>query len=757
MPGKPAKVVGIDAAPVRAARPSFWMPSKWAVAAMLMMGIGVGSWKFWEWFGPAPTGNRARVLSADGSVYRLKGNAISPVGTGAEIEEGVVLRTAAGAHASVQLLDGSTVEIGERAELSVTATRRDTTVRLERGQIIVQAAKRSSGHLFVESPDSRVAVTGTIFSVNRGIAGSRVSVVEGEVHVEHGTAKDVLRPGDQVTTHASMARTAIKDEISWSRDYDKYLDVLQQLVDMKSKLSQIRMPGMRYSSRLLGNVPEGTVVYVSLPNLGRAIADMQQIVSDQTQQSPELQAWMQSQMSQFQRVTSQMSRIGEYVGDEIVFASRACKGFCGVLVAEAVKPGLKEYIDQEILNLGGAQKMGNIKILTVGNKVLIGENQETLDAVSKGESRFAQSPFGQSITGVYNRGAGLFVAADLESIFQDKVFEDEVAKGRPGSRFGFDKVRQFIAEQKEVNGQSEYSAVLTFAGERQGVASWLALPGAMGSLKFVSPDAQFASSFVVKQPAQMLSDAIGLADGKQVDLQEFERVFGVSLEQLASYLGGEITFAVDGPLVPIPSWKMVAEVKDPAGLQTAIVRLIEAGNTKLRNDKKPELALNQESANGRTWFSMKSPFDHVPMEIHYVYVDGYLLAAPNRTLLMKAIRDREAGTTLATSSEFRKMLPRDDRANFSGMIYQNAGDVMRLFAQTAGAATTGLTPEQSKRAEQLVNNFEATLICLYGEHDRIEMASQGAPANLLLKGFAAQLMNGLPQRSGTDTPKRSYR
>ncbi|MBC7927214.1 MAG: zf-HC2 domain-containing protein, partial [Bryobacteraceae bacterium] len=67
-PGKLAKVVGIDAAPVHAARPSFWMPSKWAVAAMLMMGIGIGSWKFWEWFGPAPTGNRARVLSADGSV-----------------------------------------------------------------------------------------------------------------------------------------------------------------------------------------------------------------------------------------------------------------------------------------------------------------------------------------------------------------------------------------------------------------------------------------------------------------------------------------------------------------------------------------------------------------------------------------------------------------------------------------------------------------------------------------------------------------
>jgi ferric-dicitrate binding protein FerR (iron transport regulator) len=59
----------------------------------------------------------------------------------------------------------------------VGARGHDMTVALENGAVIVQAAKRTSGHLYVKTPDCRVAVTGTVFSVNFGLKGSRVAVL----------------------------------------------------------------------------------------------------------------------------------------------------------------------------------------------------------------------------------------------------------------------------------------------------------------------------------------------------------------------------------------------------------------------------------------------------------------------------------------------------------------------------------------------------------------------------------------------------
>ena len=94
---------------------------------------------------------------------------------GQELPDGVEIRTAKDSDAMLQLKDGSIVELRERSGFSTTQAASDLTIRLGRGSIIVQAAKRSSGHLYVATADCRVAVTGTVFSVTSGVKGSRVS------------------------------------------------------------------------------------------------------------------------------------------------------------------------------------------------------------------------------------------------------------------------------------------------------------------------------------------------------------------------------------------------------------------------------------------------------------------------------------------------------------------------------------------------------------------------------------------------------
>ena len=160
-------------------------------------------------------------------------------------------------------------------------------------------------------------------------------------------------PGDQVSTHPSMGRTAVADEISWSRNYDQYLALLKQFVSVKGKLAQVQMPGLRYGSRLLESVPEGTNIYRQPAEPGTApFADLQRIVTDQARRVRNCSSWMQSQMPEFEKITAQLTNFGDYIGDEVVFASQACKGFCGVLIAEVTRPGLRENIDSEIAKQG---------------------------------------------------------------------------------------------------------------------------------------------------------------------------------------------------------------------------------------------------------------------------------------------------------------------------------------------------------------------------------------------------------------------
>jgi uncharacterized protein (TIGR03435 family) len=172
---------------------------------------------------------QSRVAEAvDGSLYRVAGGTRHALQAGEPLTFGETLHSN-GAGAIFALTDGSRVEMRAQSEASLERADDGVRIRLSEGGVIVNAAKQQNGrHLYVQTKDVTVSVVGTVFLVNAEEEGSRVAVIEGEVHVQQGATEKKLRPGEQVATDPQMAPLPVSEEIAWSRQAETHLALLQQ-------------------------------------------------------------------------------------------------------------------------------------------------------------------------------------------------------------------------------------------------------------------------------------------------------------------------------------------------------------------------------------------------------------------------------------------------------------------------------------------------------------------------------------------------
>lgn len=288
-------------------------------------------------------------------------------------------------------------------------------------------------------------------------------------------------------------------------------------------------------------------------------------------------------------------------------------------------------------------------------------------------------------------------------------------------------LRHFVVEQKQTGGKTLSRAALTFSEPNRGIASWLAAPGSMGALDFISPTANVVAAFVVKKPELLVDDLLGFLETVKPDvrrqMQEIEKSQGFSLRNdFAQPLGGEFAFAVDGPIFPTPSWKIVLEVYDAAKLQETFERAVEKLNQFSALHGKGKLILENTTAGDRTFYSIKSP--DAGLEVHYIYANGYLVAAPSRALLEQSLKNRDAGNTLVRSSRFMSALPVDGNTNFSAVLYHDLAPLIQPLAErmknTGGEA---LTEEQRQMLGSIDANAPPTLAYAYAQGDRITLAA----------------------------------
>jgi len=730
-----------------------WKPASAARSARRWPGFAVAAAMVLAVFGfyinnayfAIPAGARGTVQSLDGVAYRVTTDGERPITVGEQLADGDLLRTAAGSHAYVRLSDGSLVEVNERSAFDVKARGKNMTVDLDRGSVIIQAAKRTTGHLYVKTPDCRVSVTGTVFGVNTGVKGSRVSVIAGTVHVAFAGKDDVLTAGSQVSTGANMTAVPVAEDIGWSHDLAQHLELLSQLHQLSNQLATVALPQPRYNSNLLARVPSDTLFYASLPNAGQALEEANRILQQQIQQSDTLRQWWTNgqpdRNNQWNDVVTKLRALSDYLGDEVVIV-----GFSdqqpGAVIAEVRRSGLKDFLENQFADLDKAHKLtvvepaglaglaGNSSgplALVRPNEVVFSADAATLAKVNAqldaGDSGFANSEFGQRIGEAYSRGAGFFLAADLHGLVTS-------AGGRHHSqaqltRTGFENMQYLVIEHREVNSVPENRVVLDFTGTRHGIASWLAAPAPMGSLDFVSRNASVAVSFIAEDPQVMLTDLFNMEDSAraQSELNDINAKLNLDIKNdLAAHFGGDGVIALDGPVLPTPSWKFVIEVHDADQLSQSLQTLVRSLNAQAQQSGHPGVSLNTETANGQTYYSVVYGDNH-SKPLYYTFASGYMILGPDRATLMNAIQTYANGDSLSHSADFKALLPKDQNANYSFIAYQNLAPILQPLMSVVNT-------NQAKAIQEITADSRPSVACGWGHDNQIEAIS-----NSRLLGF----------------------
>jgi len=692
-----------------------------------------------------------QIERVQGQVFQITDQGTQPVREGDQLsfDQVKALRTGKDSNAMFRMSDDSVIEVDERSELAIYNKKKfwqrgrgDGLIDLNRGSIIVEASDQGAGHLFVETGDAEVAVTGTVFAVNSGIKGSRVSVIEGSVEVDHRGGHDLLSPGEQTATGGRLGHTRIVDEIAWSQNKLRHLSLLAEATNVAREIElALDWPGLRYDTTLLDVAPADSVVYVAIPNISEQIGKGYEMMQTKISENELLSQWWSEEMAgteqetEIENLIENVREYGAALGDEIVLTlpNRGGDIQGPVILTElrdeaAFGVMVREDIEErnDIVLFEGElpathPRDGDVVYLWSANGYLAASNDipQLFDVgqnVAAGRSGFGGTDFHSSLRELYEDGAEWIVAADLATLIPDNEQELET--------LGLTDLQHVIGERKIKGDQTESRLVVTFDEPRKGLVSWLAEPGPMGALDFVSGNASFAAGFLMRDPSSVVEELFAMAGSSSgcfnEGLAEFEAETGINLQDdFLAALGGEFAIAFDGPIVPIPSWKLIIEVYDPARLQATLEQMVDQINEQARESGTgiKGLEMRENGGRGNAFFEIASL--DVGLSVHYTYVDGYMVAGSSKGLINRALANRRNGITLVNSPRFHAALPADTQINFSAVVYQDLGAVLGPLARTLGAMTQQFTPDQQNILSEFGEGVEPSVTLAYGEPERI--------------------------------------
>jgi type II secretory pathway pseudopilin PulG len=515
-----------------------------------------------------------------------------------------------------------------------------------------------------------------------------------------GPSDAQVSPGKPpATTAVNPTPTVDLFSAAWAEELNKYPGLLPELAHLVEKLRQnVTFPAPRTESHILPLLSDSTEIYVSSPNYGEPVRQSLDVLREELKQSAVLRDWwahgkISPAGPKLEDTLDKISQLYQYLGDETVFSSAADpqqpQKTSFIFLAQIRKPGLDSALRQWLAAFpGGGAPIARVSdskqlvaaadspagqkpllILVRPDFVVASSDLAALrdfDAhLTSGKREFAPSPFGQRVAHEYAGGLTLLGAVDLQRFLKESMSASKENQ-QPLQRSGLGDVQYLVWKRAPLAGQIVGQGKLSFTGPRRGAAAWLAKPGPLGSLDFLSPKAPMAVALNLVGLSQIFDDLQVLAGPSRANafagIAAGEAVLNIKLkEDLLDQLSGEVAFEFAPSSLGLPDWKVILKVNDADHVAKTLNTLLTATH----------VPVDHADNSGITFNTVHTP-GQKPMDISYAIAGGYLVVAPRTDLLAEALRLHGSTDSLAKSPGFLASLPPGQSSDASAVFYQKS-------------------------------------------------------------------------------------
>ena len=507
----------------------------------------------------------------------------------------------------------------------------------------------------------------------------------------------------------------------------------------QSLQSNVSLPEPRMRSQLLPFLPKNTLFFAAIPNYGNAAQQALDIFRRERKDDRVLLDWwskgeMAEKGPKIEDAIEKFYLLHQYLGDEIIVSgSLEANEPKFLAIAGIRKPGLNKFLEELIEKSGGTSAAGvrvidaeelaatrqkearsDLFVVVRPDFVFASEDVALLRSFNasliRGSKEFLTTPFGARVASEYQGGLTILAAANLESALS--LVPPQVKQESGVQQSGFADVKYLVWEHKRVGGKDVSQSELSFTGPRHGAAAWLASPGPLPALDFVSPEAFFAFAFKLTSPAVVLDDILEMSKANHGSpfamLPQAEQALGISVrDDLLGSLDGDIALELDDINPQRASWRATLGVKDVRRLEKTLNTLLTATQTKV----------DQTEEGGISYNSVHIPSSSPGVyNLHYAFLDKFLVVGSSRDTIAQAAKLHRFGGSVAKSEKFRAAIPPGHTSDASAVWYQNPMAMVALQMRS-------LAPNFAESLGSSLGAAPPAVGYLYGEESSIKSAS----------------------------------